>query len=80
MTRSEFGHHVMQWGTGYDAAIRRIDTITQDWLFANGVNLAMMEAWLRFYELTYERNPGNESAHGRAELVRHCIGLLGGDA
>ena len=76
MTRSEFGHRVMRWGTGYEAAVTRTATMTAEWLKANGVDVAMMRAWLDFYERTYERNPANESARGRAVLARHCISLL----
>jgi hypothetical protein len=83
MTRSHFGSRVMQWGTGYQAAVARKDTITLAWLVEHGVTLEMARAWRRFYEETFEANPENLSAKGRIELMSHCEHLFeeqGGDA
>lgn len=76
MTRSQFGSRVMRWGTGYDAAVARRDTITSAWLLQHGVTLAMVRAWRIFYEGAYAGNPANLSAKGRAELMRHCERLF----
>ena len=76
MTRSYVGSRVMQWGTGYEAAVARKETITLIWLVEHGVTLEMVRAWRRFYEETYEANPENLSAKGRIELMRHCERLF----
>jgi hypothetical protein len=76
MTRSHFGSRVMQWGTGYEPAVARKDTIALAWLVEHGVTLAMVRAWRRFYEETYAANPANSSAKGRAELMSHCEQLF----
>jgi len=78
MTLRGFGAGVMQWGTGDEAAMARIDTISREWLVANGVTLAMVEAWAQMYEEVHRRDPRNPSAVGRIELMRHCMGLLEG--
>ncbi len=36
----------------------------------------MLERWIRFYDETYNKNPENLSAKGRAELMRHCAHLF----
>ena len=66
----------MQWGTGYEAAVARKDTITLLWLVEHGVTAEMARAWRRFYEATYAANPENLSAKGRIELMSHCERLL----
>ena len=78
MTRSYFGSQVMQWGTGYEAAVARAATITLAWLVRYGVTLEMLRAWRTFYEATYEVNPQNLSAEGRIELMSHCERLFEG--
>ena len=44
MTRNQFGSRVMQWGTGYEAAVARQETITLAWLVEHGVTPAMVRA------------------------------------
>jgi hypothetical protein len=77
LTRNQFGKHVMQWGTGYDAAVARIATVTRRWLLNHHVTLHMAQVWQEFYEQVYAVDPANESAHGRIALMRHCARLLG---
>jgi hypothetical protein len=67
---------VMQWGTGYEAAVARKDTITLAWLDEHGVTVEMVRAWQRFYEETFDANPENLSAKGRIELMSHCVELF----
>lgn len=76
MTRSYFGNRVMQWGTGYEAAVARKGTITLAWLVEHGVTVEMVRAWHRFYEETFDANPQNLSAKGRVELMNHCVRLF----
>jgi hypothetical protein len=76
--RNYFGSRVMQWGTGYGAAVARKDTITRDWLVEHGVTHGMTRAWRRFYEETYQANPENLSAKGRIELLEYCERLFEG--
>jgi hypothetical protein len=76
ISRNAFGKHVMQWGTHYDAAVGRINTITSKWLINHQVTLAMAQAWLTFYEQVYAVDPANDGAEGRIELMRYCVVLL----
>ncbi|MBI2759950.1 MAG: hypothetical protein HYX51_00795 [Chloroflexi bacterium] len=54
----------------------RIQTITARWLVNHRVTLAMVQAWLSFYEQVYDVDPANDSAEGRIELMRYCVLLL----
>ena len=76
MTRNEFGKRVMQWGTGYEAAISRMATITKPWLRTHGVTVVMAERWHRFHIDQFAIDPANGSAQGRIELMAHCLRLL----
>ncbi len=77
-SRNEFGTRIMKWGTGDGAARARIATITVEELAMGGVTLDMAIEWRNFYRDEMRRNPTNPSAAGRADLLDHVVGLLGG--
>ena|SRR5437870_13511210 len=79
MTLHAFGHRVMRWGTGSEAARARIATLTRAELVHAGVTGDMAVAWRDFYLHELVRNPLNPSAAGRAELMQRAIELLSGD-
>ena len=76
MTPAEFGHDVMKWGTGDDAALDRISTLTKDELAHACVTSEMALAWQAFYLDVIRQNPKNPSAAGRAKLMQHVAALL----
>src|SRR5215510_6806105 len=78
MTLHTFGHGVMQWGTGSEAARARMATLTRAELVRAGVTRDMAEAWRDFYLHELRRNPLNPSAAGRAALMQRAIELLRG--
>jgi hypothetical protein len=78
MTLHAFGHIVMRWGAGSEAARARTTTLTQEELVRAGVTREMAEAWRDFYLHELRRNPQNPSAAGRAELMQRAIELLRG--
>jgi RHS repeat-associated protein len=75
---AEFGKNVMEWGTGDDAAIARIATLSRAQLEDAGVTAEYAEAVRDFYLNEALRNPGNPSAQGRAELMQWAVDLLRG--
>ena len=76
MTVSFFGSHVMRWGSGDDAAIERIQTLTVDELKSAGVTIEIAEEWRLFYREVIVDNPANPSARGREKLMAHARSLL----
>ena len=66
----------MRWGSGDQAAIDRIETITVDHLIRHGVTLEIAKEWLTFYQCGFNRNPFNPSALGRAQLMWHVVNRL----
>lgn len=79
MDTSEFGHDVMKWGTGDEAAQSRIQTLTREELESNGVTKEMAEKWRDFYKQVKLETSNNPSAGGRAELMQRAVDLLGGN-
>ncbi len=77
-TLSDFGTHIMQWRTGYQAAVDRCDTITLPWLEGHRFTLQMASEWLPFYQAEFKAHPHNDSAKGRIILMEKCIALLKG--
>jgi hypothetical protein len=74
-TLREFGHQLMRWGTGEEARAR-IDTLTVEELVAHHMTLELAVAWRDFYENEARRNPANQSAGPRADLMAHAVRLL----
>ena len=74
-TLRDFGHQLMKWGTGEEAHAR-IDTLTIEELLGNRVTIELAVAWRDFYENEARRNPANQSARPRADLMAHAIRLL----
>ena len=76
MTPAHFGHYVMKWGTGDEAAETRMDTLTAAELRAAGVTADIAEAWRLFYLEVVAETPTNPSARGRAKLMEYARSLL----
>lgn len=72
----EFGHQIMKWGGGHDAARARIATLTKEELQAAGVTKEIAEAWRDLYRHIAATTPKNPSAAGRADLMQHAVDLL----
>jgi hypothetical protein len=68
----------MKWGTGEQAALDRMATLSREELESMGVDLTMAERWAGFYRNEMRRNPENGSARGRAVLMAHAAELLRG--
>jgi Domain of unknown function (DUF4951) len=68
----------MKWGSGEDAALGRVLSLTKDDLESIDVTLEMALEWADFYDNEVIRNPTNGSAKGRAVLMRRAAELLGG--
>ncbi len=66
----------MQWGTGDQAAIERMDTITVGHLRRYGVTLDLAQEWLTFYQCEFNRNPFNPSVLGRVQLMWYVVNRL----
>jgi len=78
MSPSEFGRK-MDWGRGDDAARNRIASITREELQDIGLDAKTATNWATAYEAVKQLKPGNPSADGRAELMRHAAKLHGGE-
>ncbi|MES2153919.1 MAG: DUF4951 domain-containing protein [bacterium] len=68
----------MGWGSGNAEARSRMGTITAQEARGLGLNADMARGWARAYDATARLYPANPSAAGRAELMWHVYGLLGG--
>jgi hypothetical protein len=64
------------WGRGNDAARQRITTLTREELDNISLTKEQAKAWAIAYEAVQHLVPGNPSAAGRAELMRHAARLL----
>ena len=64
------------WGTGHEAARKRMATITIEEIRATGITREVAVGWRRFYETEASRRPANPSAAGRIELMNRVIELL----
>jgi len=78
MSTAQFGQEVMQWGTGYDSAVARANTVTLEELQQAGVTREIAIAWRDFYMNEALRVPGNPSAGGRSLLMQRVVMLFGG--
>lgn len=76
MTASHFGHNVMAWGTGNEAAIARMATLTAEQLREAGITAEMAQNWLSFYQEVIRETPTNPSARGRARLMEYTLSLF----
>ena len=75
MGNKAFGE-LMRWGTGKDAALARIQTLTRAELEQAGVTKEVAKAWAEFYRAVVEATPKNPSAAGRAALMDAAAKLL----
>lgn len=76
MSTAAFGHEVMKWGTGDDAALDRISSLTREELIEAGITAEIAAAWQNFYVNEVRRVPQNPSARGRAQLMEYAVRLL----
>lgn len=67
---------LMQWGTGAQAALQRIQTLTPQELARIGVTVEIATRWRDFYVDVAIKNPANTSAIGRAILMHHIVGVV----
>ena len=74
----DFGRDVIGWGSGPQAALDRIRTITLEQLTEQGVTPAQAQAARDFYAGVLARNPGNAAAAARVQLMDYILQLLGG--
>jgi hypothetical protein len=68
----------MRWGTGEEAAVERMKSLTLEELQSMGVTAEMAAAWVALYRYVARRNPANGSARGRAVLMEYATKLLRG--
>jgi len=75
MSNKAFGQ-LMRWGSGNDAALARIQTLTRTELEQAGVTKEIAKAWADFYRAVKLATPNNPSAAGRASLMDAAAKLL----
>ncbi len=73
---SDYGHRVIQWGTGDAAARARIGNLGASFLRAEGMTPDLARQWADWYRNEKVRVPGNLSAAGRTELMDWIAQLL----
>ena len=73
---ADFGHRIMRWGTGSDAARARVVSLTRQELESAGMTRMIAEAWRDFYLNVIRLTPNNPSAAGRADLMQRAVDLL----
>ena len=70
----------MRWGTGEEAALLRIGTLSLVELQSMGMTREMAQRWAEFYANELRLNPSNGSAAGRARLMRYAADLFEGQS
>ena len=66
----------MGWGRGNASARNQIGKISREYLEHHGITRETAEQWAKHYANEALRVPGNPSAAGRADLMRHVAALL----
>ena len=74
--RGEFGASGIKWGTGENAALSRMRSLTREELQSIGVTRDMSQQWADFYKNVVVLHPENVSARGRTVLMQFAADLL----